>query len=97
MSKKEAKLLQDWDIATSALTEHFIKKFFGNDAEWWWVSDDIGTVLYVNDFFFEIHEIVMALKLKPTITQLIKYYFQRDVTQGGKGLNLNTFLKLKKS
>ena len=55
MGSKELKiLLKNWEEATEALTFEFILKYFDEGADTYWIGDEIGGVLFVNDWFFNL-------------------------------------------
>jgi hypothetical protein len=93
----EISTLKSWEKITQELTDLFIKKYFGKDAEWYWVADEIGGVLYVNDRFFNLSDIVDFLKCGYTPKQMFRYYDYRLENQekGKPVINIKNYLKLK--
>lgn len=67
-------LIKDWEYATDSIAEEFARKYFGRDAELWWVADQVGGVLFINDYFFNIDRMVDSLKYKATRKQMFDYY-----------------------
>jgi hypothetical protein len=59
-------LTKKWEEATQDITDVFILNYFGKDADWYWISDEIGSVLFVNDYFFNFERILEAVKFNAT-------------------------------
>ena len=69
MNAKEIKLELDfWEMVTQSLVEAFTLKYFGKDVESWWVADEVGGVLFINDYFFNLRD----------ITDYIRYYYPKE-------------------
>lgn len=68
--------LHEWEDSTDDLVNYFISKYFGNfeDSEHWWVADEIGGVLYVNDYWFSVSDIVDFIRYKYSKKMMFKYY-----------------------
>ena len=54
--------------------ELFVEKYFGKDAEYYWIADEVGGCLYVNDRFFNINDIVNFIRYRYTPDQMFEYY-----------------------
>lgn len=65
--------IKEWEKATQALADEFVLKYFGNDADAWWIADTIGGVFHVNSYFFDLADILESLKLDATFDQLVDY------------------------
>lgn len=50
--------VETWENATQNLAMSFVSKYWKEYPEVWWVGEEIGGVLFVNDYFFSIHNIV---------------------------------------
>ena len=72
-----AERLTEWEIETQRLAEYFVKRYFGKDAECYWIADDVGGCLEVADRFFSLSDIVEFIKHKYTYKQLAEYYDYR--------------------
>lgn len=71
------KVIKKWRDATEELAKVFVEKYFPqqvNSKYVYWVGDEIGGVLYVCDYFFNIDAMIDALELNATVDQLIDYY-----------------------
>lgn len=75
MAKNNAKtILQNWDEATNAVAQLFVKKYFGKDVEYFWVGDKPGDVFHVNDYWFNLDRMREALELNCPFDLLIQFY-----------------------
>ena len=90
--------LEAWENTTNSLMELFVEKYFGKDAEYWWVGDCIGEVLYVNDRFFDIKSIVDFIKYRYTADQMFDYYdYELKCHDDNESpINIKNWKKLKK-
>lgn len=72
----ENKAINRWEKATNELVDIFVDYYFGkeNEPEVWWVADDIGGVLFVNDYFFDLNRIREALMYKASKRKLFDFY-----------------------
>lgn len=91
--------LHDWEIETNRLTDIFVKKYF-KDADWYWIGDDIGGVIEVNDYFFGFDRIREALKYKASAKKLFAYYDLEsekmfEIPESKPDVNFRTFLRMK--
>ncbi|MBI4650221.1 hypothetical protein HY745_02840 [Candidatus Desantisbacteria bacterium] len=75
----------------------FLKKYYCSNPKWYWVADQIGGILYVNDNFYSMENIVNCLKLNVTAKDLFAWYTNSvDEAMKGGSINLVNWLKLKK-
>jgi hypothetical protein len=44
-----------------------------SDVTWFWVVDNVGGVLYINDHFWSMHDLIEIFDLCPTEEQLWKW------------------------
>jgi hypothetical protein len=91
--------LENWKTATNALAIYFIEKYFGNsdDCDWYWIADEIGNVLYVNDNFFEVNEMVDFLQYKYSAKKMFEYqdYHMKCIEDREVRVNIKNYKKLK--
>jgi len=91
MTKKQA--LKNWDNATEELTKIFCKKYFKDSYEYHpndWVSNEIGGVIAINDYYFSFSHIKEALELNATEKQLFDYYdYSLDSALKNKKVEVN--------
>ena len=87
--------LEAWQNTTNSLMELFVEKYFGKDAEYWWVGDCIGEVLYVNDRFFGLTDIVDFIQYRYTVDQMFDYYdYRLDLQEKGESpINIKNWKK----
>jgi hypothetical protein len=91
--------LNEWELSTDILAKAFVQKYFGEDAtEEWWVSDDIGGVYVINDYFFSVHDIVDFLKYDYSTKKMFEYYDYalKLATKEETPINIKNWKKLKK-
>lgn len=75
MTREMAKFrVKEWEVATQALADEFVKIYFGEDADSWWVADSIGDVFHVNGYYFNVDNILIAMRFDATFDQLVDYY-----------------------
>lgn len=89
-------ILGVWEQATSELTGQFIDKFFGKNATWYWVADQIGGVLSVNDYFFNLWDLVEFERYKVTKKQMFDYCEHKEdcMLKAERPMNIHSYLKL---
>jgi len=70
--------LKQFDKATDELAKFFVKKYFGNDCleNYYWVGsqDEDKEVLAINDYFFNLTDIVSYLRYDYTEDEVLEYY-----------------------
>ena len=69
--------LKQWEEETEMLTEYFVERYFGKDADWHWIANHVGGCLEVGDRYFSLSDIVEFIKYKYTYKQLAEYYDYR--------------------
>ena len=87
------KELKAYYKAIEDLTKIFCKKYFDevytydkND----WVAGDIGDVICINDYWFSMTNIEVAIKYNATRKELLDWY---DSILEGKEINFKNYLK----
>jgi len=72
---KEMIALSAYENACNAMAMVFLKRFFDyGNGDFYWVADEIGGVLCVNDYFFNMDLIVEAMRLKPSEEMFFNFY-----------------------
>ena len=93
------KQLQLWEEATLELSLHFVERYFGDDVtDVFWISDIIGDILVVNDYFFSLDFIREAIKYNATSRQLFDFYdlkLEFDTQDKPMEINFRNFIKNK--
>ena len=56
--------LQNWYKATDKLAKSFTEHYFGKDADAWWIAGQVGGVIFINDRFYSIQDIVDYIQYK---------------------------------
>lgn len=70
--------LAQWEKHTNQISKIFIDKYFGKDAtEVWWIMGEIGGILVINDYYFDIQDIVTALRENTSKKKLFEVYDKR--------------------
>ena len=91
------KQLQLWEEATLELSLHFVERYFGDDVtDVFWISDIIGDILVVNDYFFSLDFIREAIKYNATSRQLFDFYdlkLKFDTQDKPMEINFRNFIK----
>lgn len=70
-------VLKQYYFACDVLANNFANKYFGKDAECWWVADEIGGVYYINDYWFSVSEMADFVKYKYTRKEMFGYKNQQ--------------------
>lgn len=71
------KELKNYYNAVEELTKVFCKKYFKDCYKYDpkdWIGCDIGGIIEINDYFFDMNYIEIALKYKATEDELFGYY-----------------------
>lgn len=71
------KYLKNYYNSVEELTKHFCKKYFKGVYEYDvndWVGCNIGGVICINDYWFSLSNIEIAIKYKATKKELFGYY-----------------------
>ena len=66
--------LTKFNKAVDELTEFFVKKYFDKDADFYFISDEREGVLSVNDYFFNLEDIITSIRFNATEKQLFEWY-----------------------
>ena len=87
------KELKNWEKATQELADKFVRKYYGKDADSGWVSNEIGDVFVVADHYWNVGDMVDALRFNCSEERLFEWY-DLSVDAGMEGRhfqNLRTF------
>ena len=88
------KTIQQYESACELVAKAFIKEYY-EEAEWFWVGDEIGGVLCFGDEFFNMYILVDILKYKPTYEQLMEWYYDVYINEEAEtNYNLKSYLGL---
>ena len=84
-------LVEEWEDICISLAYTFISRYFDDTDNWWWVGQEIGGILCVNDYyFFDVNRIIQAFKLKASYEQLMNYH-EAEVEDRQEGKHLVNF------
>jgi 3-hydroxy-3-methylglutaryl CoA synthase len=92
MNKNE--FLKEWERATENLAQYFIARYFGDGADTYWVADEIGGVLYINDYFFSLSDMVDFIRYGYSKDKMFEYYDYR-LENPNLRINIKNYLRLK--
>jgi len=70
---KNIKLLK-WQEVSDELAFFFVEKYFGVDVDFYWIADDVGGTIEVNDYFFDMSSITDFIKYNYSRKMMFKYY-----------------------
>lgn len=85
------------DVADIFANQYFTDKNTSlRDLDYWWVNDDYGSVLCINDYFWNMADMVEALKVGVSKKTLFEYYDWSLDENGVENKSLHYFLNLKK-
>ena len=57
------------------IADFFTTKYFKNYSERWWIGDDVGGVMGINDYFFTMDDMLDYLKYKYSFKLMDKHYW----------------------
>ena len=92
------KKLKNYYNAVEELTKLFCNKYFKGVYEYDvndWVGGDIGGIICINDYWYSLSNIEIAIKYKATKKELFDYYdisYERSIN-GKKCVSLKTYLE----
>lgn len=66
--------LTNWEQETDRLAKLFVRHYFGKDADSYWIAEQTGGVLYVNDYFFNLNDIVDFIRYRYSKKKMFEYY-----------------------
>lgn len=87
----------NWEKETHALAIKFTHKYFGKDSDFYWIADEVGGVLQVNDYFFDLNRIVDAIKYSAAKKKLFAFYdLELDMAEKNRPMDIKfkNYLKL---
>lgn len=66
--------IEDYEKSCDELAKEFVRKYFGKDTEYYWIGDEVGGVLSVADYFFNMSHMVDFIRYKYTKNMMFEYY-----------------------
>jgi hypothetical protein len=87
-----------WEVATNELVESFVFKYFGQVTDIYWVAEEVGGVLAVNDYFFNLSDIINFIRHNYSKNKMFEYYdYSLDLYSKNKTpINIKNYIKIKK-
>ena len=97
------KQLKEWEGKTNVLVEYFVDRYFGKrENEFFWIAEEVGGVLAVNDYFFNLDDIVEFIKYHYSKDMMFKYYqynldyhMQKTHKKNDYLINIKNYKKMK--
>lgn len=82
--------LQLYEGSCQQLAEAFVRKYF-RIKNWknyaiYWIGDQVGGVLAINDYFFDTNQMADFIRYKYTIKKMFEYMDYRDEFYTGEDL-----------
>lgn len=91
--------LNNLEGAINTFAAGFAVKYFGKYPESWWVADEVGGILFVNDYFFNLKDMIDFVKYRYTRKKMFEYYdYALGIASGDEGdykINIKNWIKLK--
>jgi hypothetical protein len=92
MSKINQTELFLYEVACDGLAKYFVERYFGKDAEYYWVAGHLGGTIEVADRFFDISEIAEFIRNKYSSKMMFQYYDKKlDADMKGTEWKHNIF------
>lgn len=68
-------VLKQYWLACDVLAQNFATKYFGKagNIDQWWVASDVGGIYFINDYFFDMHEMADFVNFKYTRKEMFEY------------------------
>ena len=95
---KHQKELNLYYQGCETIKEEFIQKYYVSkdipreDVDDYWIADDIGGVLSINDYFHSMNDMVGALKLNCPKKRFFEWYDYSLENYGKEPMNLKSYL-----
>lgn len=104
MKKEIEKALKSYQEECQNMADTFIEWYYCDDdieygnIEWFWVADQVGGVLCINDHFWGMDDLLEIFTLRPSVDDLFKWKSQKEEAafNGKTSLGLKSWLKLNK-
>jgi hypothetical protein len=99
MSVKSKKLVRNWNESTNSIAVYFANRYFGPDAETYWVAYMRGGVFHINDFWFNISDMIDYIENDYSFDEIHDhYYYAADCYLDGKDpIKISAWKKLEYS
>lgn len=67
-------ILKNYQQAIEAIADAFVKKYYGKDISVQYWTDEIGGIFVANDYYWNIDNMVDALRFKCSKERLFEWY-----------------------
>ena len=87
-----------YENSVSAITYHFLDKYF-EESDVYWIGGEIGGIASVNDYFFDFKDMLDFLKNDYSPDKMFEYYDYAlgEYMKEKDPINIRNYLKLKKT
>jgi len=94
---KKTVILENWEKATKELTDFFINFYFGKTVrtDWYWVGEETGGCLFINDYFFDLNDIVDFIRYNYSKKDMFAYMKEVEENNFKRKSNIKNWKKLK--
>lgn len=70
-----SQILTNYELACESIALEFTLQYYADvDSEFYWIGDQVGGLLSVNDEFYDMQFMVEALRLKIGVKKMFEYY-----------------------
>jgi len=90
----DTSIVFDWEQYTQRLTQFFILFYFG-EADWYWIGDEIGGTIEVNDYFFDTNDMVNFIRYKYSKKKMFAYMDELAENNFERKSSIKNWIKLK--
>lgn len=67
-------LIQNYEYMCQEVANQFATKYFGKEVDSWWVAGEVGRIYFINDYFFNMENMVDFLKYRFSKKKMFDYY-----------------------
>jgi hypothetical protein len=92
----KADIIAEFEEGVIHLSEYFVNKYFDKDPEMWWVADEVGGVLFVNDQFLSLEDMVQYIRARYTKPEFWAHRDYLSEMQYIPEFNIRNWKKLRK-
>lgn len=69
----QSDLIKQFENISENIAKYFCNKYFKSD-DYWWVSDQIGSVLSVGDYYFSLETMLDYLRYGYGVNKMFEHY-----------------------
>jgi len=87
--------LQKLEEEIQEFANYFVERYFDiEDPEVWWVAKDVGGVLFVNDYFFDLQTMIDFVRYNYSEKEMFDYY-DYALKKPKPNFNIKTYKKIR--